>query len=73
MILFYNVMNNITPLYTKEPIPPPQHVHYILRTQDAIGRLGGELKIFSLSFIPTVYPESRKGHGSTVVSRRKAS
>ena len=31
MMLFYKIMNNI-PLYTKEPIPPPQHVHYFLQT-----------------------------------------
>ena len=37
MILSYKIINNITPLCTKEPIPPPQHVHYFLRTMDAIG------------------------------------
>ena len=50
MILFYKTMNNITPLYTKEPIPPPQHLHYFLRTQDVIGRLGGRTEKFQSSF-----------------------
>ena len=55
MILFYKSMNNSTPLYTKKPKPPPQHVHYFLQTQDVIGGLGEELKKFSLAFIPTAY------------------
>ena len=29
MILFYKIMNNSTPLYTKEPIPLRQYVHFL--------------------------------------------
>ena len=32
LILFYKIMNNLTPLYTKEPIPPPHQLNYSLRT-----------------------------------------
>ena len=28
MTLFYKIMNNVTPLYTKEPIPPPHQSQY---------------------------------------------
>ena len=53
-------MNNIAPLYTKEPIPPPQHVHYFLRTQDAIGRLEGRTEKFQSSFYPNCISEWNK-------------
>ena len=60
MILFYKIMNNITPMYTKELIPPPQHVHYFLRTQDVIGRLGGRSEKFQSSFYPNCISEWNK-------------
>ena len=60
MILFYKIMNNITPLYTKEPIPPPQYVHYSFRTQDPIGRLGGRTEKFQSCFYPNCISEWNK-------------
>ena len=60
MSLFYKIMNNITPLYTKGPIPPPRHVHYSLRTQDAIGQLGGRTEKFQSSFYPNCISEWNK-------------
>ena len=60
MILFYKIMTNSTPLYTKEPIPAPQHVYYSLRTQDAVGRLGGRTEKFQSSFYPNCISEWNK-------------
>ena len=50
LILFYKIRNNLTLLYTKEPIPPTQHVHHSLRSQNAIGRLEGRTEEFQSSF-----------------------
>ena len=37
LTLFFKIINNLTPDYTKDPIPPLQQSHYSLRNQDAIG------------------------------------
>ena len=55
MTLFYKIMNNLTPLYTKEPIPPLHQLLYSLRSQDVIRRLGARTEKFQSSFIPTSY------------------
>ena len=39
LTLFYKIMNNLTPIYTKDPIPPLQQLQYSLRNQDVIGRI----------------------------------
>ena len=55
MTLFYKIMNNLTPLYTKEPIPPLHQLPYSLRSQDVTGRLVARTEKFNLAFIPTAY------------------
>ena len=37
LTLFFKIINSLTPVYTKDPIPPLQQSHYSLRNQDVIG------------------------------------
>ena len=57
MTLFYKIMNNLTPLYNKEPIPPLHQLPYSLRSQDVIGRLGARTEKFQSSFYPNCISE----------------
>ena len=52
LTLFYKIINNLTPLYTKEPIPPLHHSSYSLRNRDAIGRIKARTEKFQSSFYP---------------------
>ena len=52
LTLFYNIINNLTPLYTKEPIPPLQQSNYSLRNRDVIGRIKARTEKFLSSFYP---------------------
>ena len=60
MTLFYKIMNNLTPLYTKEPIPPPHQSQYSLRNQDVVGRIGARTEKFQSSFYPNCISEWNK-------------
>ena len=40
LTLFYKFMNDLTPAYTINPIPPFQQSQYSLRNQDVVGRIG---------------------------------
>ena len=60
MTLFYKIMNNLTPWYTKEPIPPPYHSHYSLRNQDVIGRIRARIEKFQFRFYPNCISEWNK-------------
>ena len=53
-------MNNLTPLYTKEPIPPPHQSNYSLRIQDVIGRPRARTEKFQSSFYPNCISEWNK-------------
>ena len=53
-------MNNLTPLYTKEPIPPLHQLPYSLQSQDVIGRLGARTEKFQSSFYPNCISEWNK-------------
>ena len=55
MTLFYKIMNNLTLLYTKEPIPPLHQLPYSLRSHMLLGDWVQELENFNLIFIPTAY------------------
>ena len=57
LTLFYKVINNITPLYTKKPIPPSHQSSYSLRKQDAIGRIKARTAKFLSSFYPNCTSE----------------
>ena len=60
LTLFYKIINNLTPLYTKEPIPPLHQLSYSLRTQDAIGRMKARTEKFQSSFYPNCTSEWNK-------------
>ena len=52
LTLFYKIINNLTPVYTKDPIPPLQQFQYSLRNQDVIGRIKARTEKFKSSFYP---------------------
>ena len=60
LTLFYKIINNLTPLYTKEPIPPLHQSSYSLRNQDAIGRMKARTEKFQSSFYPNCTSEWNK-------------
>ena len=45
-------MNNITPLYAKEPILPPHQSQYSLRNMNVIGRIKTRTEKFQSGFYP---------------------
>ena len=53
-------MNNLTPLYTKDPIPPLHQSQYSLRNQEVIGRIGARTEKFQSSFYPNCLFEWNK-------------
>ena len=66
MTLFYKIMNNLTPQYTKDPIPTPHQSKYALRNHDTVGRIGAKTEKIQSSFYPdcisewnTLHPEIR--------------
>ena len=52
LTLFFKIINNLTPVYTKDPIPPLEKSHYSLRNQDVIGRIKVRTENFKSSFYP---------------------
>ena len=50
--LFYKIINNLTPAYTRDPIPPLNQSNYVLRNQDVVGRIRTRTEIFKSSFYP---------------------
>ena len=58
--MFYKIINNLTPLYTKEPIPPLQQPNYSLRNQDAVGQIRARTEKFLSSFYPNCISEWNK-------------
>ena len=60
MTLFYKIMNNLTPRYTKEPSPPNHKSQYSLRNQDAIVRFRARTEKFQSSFYPNCISEWNK-------------
>ena len=53
-------MNNLAPLYTKEPIPQPHQTNYFLRNQDAVGRMRARTEQFQSGFYPNCISEWNK-------------
>ena len=47
-----DVLLNLTPLYTKDPIPQRHQSHYSLRNQHVIGRIKSRTEKFQSSFYP---------------------
>ena len=60
MTLFYKMMNNLSPLYTKVPIPPPHQSQYSLRNQDVVGLIRARTEKFQSSFYPNCISEWNK-------------
>ncbi len=52
LVLLYKFLNNLTPEYTTNPIPPLRQPRYSLRNQDAIGRIKARTEKFKSSFYP---------------------
>ena len=57
---FYKILNNLTPLYTKEPIPTLHQSNYSLRHQGAVGRMRARTEKFQSSFYPDCISEWNK-------------
>ena len=53
-------MNNLTPLYMKEPIPPLHQSQYFLRDRDSVGRIKARTEKFQASFYPNSILEWNK-------------
>ena len=60
LTFFYKIINNLTPLYTKEPIPTLQQPNYSLRNQDAVGQIRARTEKFLSSFYPNCISEWNK-------------
>ena len=60
LALFYKILNNLTPLYTKEPIPTLHQSNYSLRHQDDVGRMRARTEKFKSSFYPDCIAEWNK-------------
>ena len=76
LTLFYKFVNNLSPEYTVDPIPPPHQSQYRLRNQDVIGRLKARTEKFKSSFYPNCLSERNKlepelRHGPSVAVFKK--
>ena len=60
LTLFYKIINNLTPLYTKQPIPPLQPSNYSLCSQDVIEQITTRTEKFLSSFYPNCIFEWNK-------------
>ena len=60
LTLFYKFLNNLSPEYTGDPIPPFHQSRYCLRDQDVIGRLKARTEKFKASFYPNCLSEWNK-------------
>ena len=60
LTLFYKFVNNLSPEYTVDPIPPLHQSQYCLRKQDVIGRLNARTEKFKLTFYPNCLSEWNK-------------
>ena len=52
LILFYKILNNLTPIYMKDPFPPQRQLQYCLRNQDVIGRIKARTEKFKSGSYP---------------------
>ena len=58
--MFYKFVNNLSPEYTVDPIPPLHQSQYRLRNQDVIGQLKARTEKFKSSFYPNCLSEWNK-------------
>ena len=52
LTLFYKIINNLAPTYTKDPIPQLNQSNYTLRKQYVVGQIRTRTEIFKSSFYP---------------------
>ena len=57
LTLLYKILNNLTPSYMIEPIPPLRQSNYTLRNPDVIGRIMARTEKFKSSFYPSCLTE----------------
>ena len=60
LTLFYKFVNNLSPEYTVDPIPPLYQSQYCLRDQDVIGRMRARTEKFKSTFYPNCLSEWNK-------------
>ena len=52
LVLFYKIINDLTPGYTRAPIPLLHQLQYCLRNQDVIGRIRARTEKYESNFYP---------------------
>ena len=52
LALFFKIVNNLTPEYTRQPIPPLPQSNYRLRRPAIIGQIRARTMSFGASFCP---------------------
>ena len=57
LTLFYKIINNFTPSYTRDPIPALYRSQYSLRRQDVVGRIVTRTEKINSSFYPNCIQE----------------
>ena len=60
LTLFYKIIKNLIPMYTRDPIPPLHQSQYSLRKPDVVGRIGARTAKFQSSFYPNCIFEWNK-------------
>ena len=57
LIIFHKIVRNLTPGFTRSPIPPLHQSQYSFCNQDAIGRIKARTEKFESSFYPNCLKE----------------
>ena len=57
LTLFYKIVNNLTPDYTRNPVPHPHESSYDLRRIAKIGQIQTRTQVFKSSFYPNCLSE----------------
>ena len=60
LVLFFKIVNNLTPEYTRQPIPPLPQSNYRLRRPAIIGQMRARTMSFGASFYPNCLSEWNK-------------
>ena len=60
LVLFYKIINNLTPDYTRNPIPQRQESNYSLRRRATIGQIRVRTERFKSTFYPNCLSEWEK-------------
>ena len=60
LILFYKILNNLTPFCMKDPLPPQRPLQYCLRNQHVIGQIKARTEKIKSSFYPHCLSECNK-------------